>query len=140
MTPETHQAGDQRPGQACLLIYDGECRLCVTTKRKLEQAGVGQSGSEVRFLSYQSDEAKRVLGGQYRPGRPDMAFLVQPSGEVYQGLDAFLPLAPSLPGGQLLLWCLRSALARRLAEWAYRQIARHRYRVFGAVPSSRKQV
>lgn len=133
------QTGDRESRQTCLLIYDGECRLCVSTKQKLEQAGVGQAGSDVRFLPYQSDEAKRALGQKYRPGRPDMAFLVRPSGEVHQGLDAFLPLAPSLPGGKLLLWCLRMPLAKKLAEWGYRMIARHRYRLFGEARSSRSQ-
>jgi len=138
VTPD-EQTEDQKPGQTCLLIYDGECRLCVSTKQKLEQAGVGKAGSEVRFLPYQSDEAKMVLGQKFRLGRPDMAFLVRPSGEVHQGLDAFLPLAPSLPGGRLLLWCIRIPLAKRLAEWGYRMIARHRYRLFGEAQSSRSQ-
>ena len=138
MTPE-EQRGDQKPGQTCLLIYDGECRLCISTKRKLEQAGVGQAGSDVRFLPYQSEEARKALGQKYTLGRPDMAFLVRPSGEVRQGLDAFLPLAPSLPGGRLLLWCLRVPLAKRLAEWGYRMIARYRYSLFGEAGSSPSQ-
>jgi len=138
MAPD-EQPGDQKSERACLLIYDGECRLCVSTKHKLEQAGVGKAGSDVQFVAYQSEEAKRVLGQLYRLGRPDMAFLVRPSGEVHQGLEAFLPLAPSLPGGRLLLWCLRIPLAKRLAEWGYRMIARHRYRLFGEARSPRSQ-
>lgn len=133
------QLGDQKSRQSCLLIYDSECRLCVATKHKLEQAGVGRAGSDIRFLPYQSDEAKSALGKQYCLGRPDMAFLVRPSGEVYRGLDAFLPLAPSLPGGRILLGCLRIPLAKRLVEWGYRMIARHRYRLFGETQSSRSQ-
>jgi predicted DCC family thiol-disulfide oxidoreductase YuxK len=138
MTPD-EQTGDQKSERACLLIYDGECRLCVATKQKLEQVGIGQAGSDVQFVAYQSEEAKRILGQSYRLGRPDMAFLVRPSGEVHQGLEAFLPLAPSLPGGRFLLWCLRIPLAKRLAEWGYRMIAKHRYRLFGEARSSRSQ-
>lgn len=122
---------NKKPTASCLLIYDGDCQLCVTTKQKLEQAGMGRTGSDIRFIPYQSDEAKQALGAQYRPGRPDLAFFVGPSGEVRQGLDAFLPLAPSLPGGRLLLWILRLPLAKRAAEWGYRVMARHRYRLFG---------
>ena len=122
-----------------MLIYDSECRLCVSTKQKLERAGVGKTGSEIRFLPYQSDEAKTVLGQNYRLGRPDMAFLVRSSGEVHQGLDAFLPLAPSLPGGRFFLWCLRIPLAKRLAEWGYRMIARYRYCLFGEAQPTRTQ-
>jgi predicted DCC family thiol-disulfide oxidoreductase YuxK len=49
MAPD-EQTGDQKSGQACLLIYVGECRLCVSTKQKLEQAGVGQAVFDVRFV------------------------------------------------------------------------------------------
>ncbi|MDF0676265.1 MAG: DUF393 domain-containing protein [Nitrospira sp.] len=133
------QITGQSSTQVCLLVYDAECRLCVSTKQKLEALGVVQAGSDVRFLAYQSEEAKKMLGPNYRSGRPDVAFLIQPSGEVFQGLDAFLPLVPNLPGGKLLLWCLRFPPAKRLAEWGYRMAARHRYRWFGeAEPLSRQ--
>ena len=123
--------------QVGLLAYDEACRLCVSTKQKLEALGVGQAKSGVRFLAYQSESAKMVLGSNYRSGRPDMAFLIQPSGEVLQGLDAFLPIVPNLPGGKFLLWWLRFPSVKRLAEWGYRMVARHRYRWFGeATPPS----
>jgi len=129
----------QSSPQVRLLVYDGECRLCVSTKQKLEELGVGQAESDVRFLAYQSEAAKRILGPNYRAGRPDMAFLIQPSGEVLQGLEAFLPLAHNLRGGKLLLWCLRFSSAKRLAEWGYRRIARHRYRWFGVAKFPSRQ-
>ncbi|MGZ8405500.1 MAG: thiol-disulfide oxidoreductase DCC family protein [Nitrospira sp.] len=125
-------AEDQLPEQACLLLYDGECRLCIFAKAQIDQLRVGrQSGTGVRFLTYQSDEAKLALGREYRPGRPETAFLIRPSGEVIKGLDAFLPLVPNFPGGKLLLWWLGFPSAKRLAEWGYRMIARHRYQWFG---------
>lgn len=129
---ESKEPSDGRSStQVRLLVYDGECRLCVSTKQKLEELGVGQAESDVRFLAYQSEAAKRILGPNYRSGRPDMAFLIQPSGEVLQGLEAFLPLVHTIRGGKLLLWWLRFSSAKRLAEWGYRRIARHRYRWFG---------
>ncbi len=129
---ESKKPSDGRSStQVRLLVYDGECRLCVSTKQKLEKLGVGQGESDVRFLAYQSEAAKRILGPDYRSGRPDIAFLIQPSGEVLQGLEAFLPLVHYIRGGKLLLWWLRFFSAKRLAEWGYRRIARHRYRWFG---------
>ena len=132
MTPDR---GDRNQAQeeTCLLIYDGRCRLCVATKQKLEQAGVGRDGHNIRFVSYQSEDAKQVLGSAYRPGRPDMAFLVKPSGAISQGLDAFLPLVSGLPGGHVLLKLLRVPLVKRLAGWGYQLLARYRYRLFGEV-------
>lgn len=113
-----------------ILIYDGQCRLCVTAKEGIERVG-GPQG--VRFVPYQSEEAARRLGSEYKPGRPDVAFLVERDGTISQGLDAFLPLLPGLPGGALLLALWRVPFLRPLAYLLYRVIARYRYRWFGQV-------
>ncbi|MEK6633584.1 MAG: DUF393 domain-containing protein [Nitrospirota bacterium] len=121
------------PQQPCLLIYDGNCRLCVATKERLDRAGMGLPGSGVRMIPYESQEAVRALGEQYRPGPPSMAYLISPAGGVSQGVAAFLPLIHGLPGGKFVRWMLQWSITRRLAERAYRWIARHRYRLFGTV-------
>lgn len=125
------------PMQTCLLIYDGECRLCVSTKRALERRGVNHTRTGIRFVAYQSEAARIALGERYRVDRPDTAFFIQPSGKILQGLDAFSPLLPYLPGGTLVLWGLRIGMVRRLAERGYRLLARYRYQWFGAVPPIR---
>lgn len=113
-----------------VLIYDDQCRLCVTAKEGLERAG---EGTEVRFVPYQSEEAAHRLGADYKPGRPDAAFLVEGDGTISRGLDAFLPLVPGLRGGRVLHTILKIPLVRPLAELAYRLVARHRYKLFGSV-------
>ncbi len=125
MPPETHKTEPER-----ILIYDGQCRLCVTAKEGLERLGMD---GDVRFVQYQSEEAACHLGGDYRPGRPDVAFLVDQDGKISRGLDAFLPLVPGLPGGRVLVALLRMPLMRPLAYLAYRLVARYRYRWFGQV-------
>jgi predicted DCC family thiol-disulfide oxidoreductase YuxK len=122
--------GSQKPDQR-VLIYDGQCRLCVTAKDGLERLG---GDATVRFVPYQSEEAACRLGEARRPGRPDAAFLVEPDGTVHRGLDAFLPLLPGLKGGPLLLALWRVPFLRPLAYLAYRLIARYRYSWFGQVP------
>lgn len=122
--------------QECLLIYDGECRLCAATKGWLEQVGGGVIGKEVRFLPDQSEKAMKVLGDRDRPGRPDRAFLIHPFGEVRQGLEAFHVVASQLPGGKLWLWGLRFPPTKWLTDWGYRTIARYRYRWFGEVKAT----
>lgn len=121
------------PQQPSLLIYDGNCRLCVAAKEGLGRAGMGDAGSGVRMIPYESEEAVRALGEQYQPGPPSMAYLISPTGGVSQGVDAFLPLIHGLPGGKFVRWVLKWSITRRLAERVYRWIARHRYRLFGAV-------
>ncbi|MDO9120076.1 MAG: DUF393 domain-containing protein [Nitrospira sp.] len=126
----------QEPLPACprdslhtsLLIYDSHCRLCVAAKERLDRAGIG-----VQMIPYESQEAASALGAQYRPGPPSMAYLISPAGGVSQGLDAFLPLMHGLPGGTFVRWIVKAPIARSLAERVYRWIARHRYRLFGAV-------
>src|SRR5947209_18679470 len=80
------------------LIYDGQCRLCVTAKEGLERLGPEPQQSDIRFVPYQSEEAASWLGAEYKPGRPDVAFLVDPDGTIIRGLDAFLQPLPVVPG------------------------------------------
>lgn len=118
----------------CLLVYDGRCRLCVTAKEGLERLGTQNETKVVRMIPYQSEKAREVLGATYRPGRPDVAFLVQPNGVIRQGLDAFLPLLPGLRGGRFLATFLSIPLIKPLAYLLYRLVSRYRYHLFGEVP------
>jgi len=113
-----------------VLIYDDQCRLCVTAKEGLERIG---EDKDVRFVPYRSEEAVSRLGAGYKPGRPDVAFLVEKDGTISKGLDAFLPLVPGLRGGRVLHAILKVPLIRPLAYLAYRLIARYRYSWFGSV-------
>jgi predicted DCC family thiol-disulfide oxidoreductase YuxK len=118
-----------------ILIYDAECRLCVSAKERLER---GAAEQDIRFVAYQSEEAVSRLGDQYIPGRPGVAYLVDRRGRVQAGLDAFLALLPGLPAGHFLAGLARLPLVRPLALLAYRLIARYRYRWFGAVKRPRQ--
>jgi len=120
--------------EECILIYDGRCRLCVTAKERLERLGTQNEAEAVPMIPYQSEKAKAVLGNAYKPGRPDVALLVQPDGVIRQGLDAFLPLLPGLRGGRFLATFLSIPLVKPFAYLIYRLVARYRYRLFGEVP------
>ncbi|MGQ0811609.1 MAG: thiol-disulfide oxidoreductase DCC family protein [Nitrospiraceae bacterium] len=122
-----------QPDQECVLIYDGRCRMCVTAKKGIEELRPCNTLPSVRFIPYQSEEAAGLLGSDYRPGRPDVAFLLGPDGQIRRGLDAFLPLLPGLPGGRYLLALIRVPFMKSLAALVYRVVARYRYRWFGEV-------
>src|SRR3954447_4636681 len=62
----------QRAEPDRVLIYDAQCRLCVAAKKKVEQLG---KSLDVRWVPYQSNEAVRRLGAEYRAVRPDVAVL-----------------------------------------------------------------
>lgn len=123
-----------RASEPCLLVYDGECRLCVTAKKGLERLETHADAAPVRMIPYQSEEAKQALGKSYRPGRPNAAFLVHPDGEVARGLDAFLALLPGLKWGRALTALLSFPLVKPFGYLLYWFVARYRYAVFGQVP------
>jgi predicted DCC family thiol-disulfide oxidoreductase YuxK len=125
----------QRVESERLLIYDAQCRLCVTAKEGVERLG---KSLDVRWVPHQSDEARGRLGAQYRAGRPDVAFLVERDGTIKKGLDAFVPLLPGLRGGHMLQGLMRIPFLKPLAYLIYRVIARYRYRLFGSVDCDRK--
>ncbi len=123
-----------RASQACLLVYDGQCRLCVTAKKGLERLRPHADATPTRMVPYQSEEAKQALGESYRPGRSNVAFLVHPNGEIDRGLDAFLALLPGLKGGRVLSVLLSLPLVKPFGYLLYWFVARYRYAIFGQVP------
>ena len=126
-----------RASEVCLLIYDGQCRLCVTAKKGLERLEPHADAPPIRMVPYQSEEAKQVLRESYRPGRPHAAFLVRPNGEIARGLDAFLSLLPGLKGGRVLAVLLSLPLVKPIGYLLYWFVARYRYSIFGTVPLAR---
>jgi len=123
-----------KASEACLLVYDGQCRLCVTAKNGLERLKTHADVTPVRMVPYQSEEAKQALGESYQPGRPNAAFLVSPNGEIARGLNAFLALLPGLKGGRVLSVVLSLPLVKPFGYLLYWFVARYRYAVFGKVP------
>lgn len=117
-----------------VLVYDGLCRLCVAAKKGLEKLEAESTTHKVRMVTYQSEEARRLLGRRYRAGRPDAAYLIGPTGEVTSGLDAFLPLLPGLRGGRILSALSSLPLSRQCGTLLYRIVARYRYSLFGSLP------
>src|ERR1051325_4413105 len=123
----TAMAGpSDRAAQTCLLIYDGQCRLCVTAKKGLERMESHPDAPPIRMVPYQSEEAKQALRESYRSGRPN--------GEIARGLDAFLSLLPGLKGGRILAVLLSLPLVKPFGYLLYWFVARYRYSIFGTVP------
>lgn len=117
----------------CALVYDGHCRLCVAAKTHLERLESGRSAAPLRLIPYDSPEARRLLREEYRPGRPEVAFLIDSTGKVTRGLDAFLPLLPAIKGGPFLAGFFRLPLIKPFARLLYSLVAKHRYKLFGEV-------
>ncbi len=132
MSTEESETSSER-----VLIYDDECRMCVTAKEGIERIERERVGEQVvRWVPYRSDEAALHLGRGYQPGRPDVAYLVEADGTIKPGLDAFLALVPGLRGGRVLSMLMKLPFLRPIGYVVYRILARNRYRWFGAVTRS----
>ncbi len=132
--------GDEQQFQLnqCTLIYDGDCRFCVTSKERIERMSPPNQSAFVRYIPYQSAVAKDILGSEYRSGRPEVAYLIDADGQIRKGLDAILPLLLHFPGGRVIFGLLAIPGCRTIASWLYRLLARHRYRWFGSMPDRPK--
>ncbi len=118
----------------CTVIYDGQCRFCMKSKEGIERLSRSNQSATVRYIPYQSLEAEQVLGSEYRPGRPEVAYWVAADGQIRRGMDAILPLLLRIPGGRLLVAFLTVPAFKPMVSRLYRFVARNRYRWFGAVP------
>ncbi|BFU96181.1 MAG: protein of unknown function [Nitrospira sp.] len=122
----------------CTLVYDGRCRFCVAAKNQLERLEAGGSESPLRMVPYDDEEARGLLREAYRPGRPEVAFLIDSTGKITRGLDAFLPFLPAMRGGPFLAGFFRLPLVKPFARLLYAVVAKHRYRLFGEVHPPRR--
>ena len=123
-----------KPACRGLLIFDGECRLCMSVKTFLEKH---KRLDGIQFIPYKSLEACRALTHEYKQGeRPKYAYLIQTNGVVKRGMEAFLPL---MAHGRMrtcltVLWKIPGV--RCVSHRLYHLVACHRYQWFGAFTQS----
>ena len=116
-------------GKSPLLIYDAECRLCVSSKKWIER---WDKKRQIRFLPFQSDEAKKMAPEIVSLECLDAMRLVNTKGVILSGVDAFRGMLPFLPMGGLIGLFFRLPLVPQFAILLYRIIAQNRYHWFGA--------
>lgn len=124
-------AGDQRKASA-VIFYDGVCGLCNRSVRFVlqhDREGV------FRFASLQSAAAREILARHgLTPNPLDTIYVVPNFGlageRVLSKSAAAIYTAKTLGGVWKAAWLL-GLLPRRVRDWAYDMVARHRYQVFG---------
>jgi lipase maturation factor 1 len=104
-----------------LLIYDAECRFC----RRWIARWRARTGGRITYLPLQQPGLLRRLGVPLSDALRSIQ-LVTPDGKRYEGADAVFRALGHTPGLWLLTRLARLPLARWIAEWLYRRIARHR--------------
>jgi predicted DCC family thiol-disulfide oxidoreductase YuxK len=116
-----------------IVLYDGICGLC----NRLNQFILRHDQKEVfRFATLQSLLAERILTRHGANARDlDTVYVVvnygQPNESLLPRSDAVVFVLQRVggiwrPSGVLINW-----LPRSFRDWAYRLIARNRYRIFG---------
>jgi len=116
-----------------ILLYDGVCRLC----HRLVQFILRRDPSALfRFASLQSPFAARILARHgANPSDLDTVYVVLNHNEPHESLLArsdAVPFVLTQLGGPWRPAARAFRLVPRpLRDWAYRQVARTRYRIFG---------
>jgi predicted DCC family thiol-disulfide oxidoreductase YuxK len=114
------------PDDKPLFLFDGYCVLCSTGVRWLMKHG----GDRVRYASAQSPLGA-ALFRHYRID-PDKTYLLIANGIASGESSGYLRLCRLL-GGRWRLFLALGVIPRPVRDWAYRLVARHRYRWFGQV-------
>ena len=120
--PDVPDFPDDKP----LFVFDGYCVLCSTGVRWLMTYG----GDRVRYASAQSPLGE-ALFRHYRLD-PDKTYLLVAEGTASGESTGYLRMCRLL-GGRWRLFLMFGLIPRPLRDWAYRIVARHRYRWFGKV-------
>ena len=114
------------PEDKPLFLFDGHCVLCSTGAAWIMKRAPGR----VRFASAQS-RLGSALFKHYRID-PDETYLLVAGGRGFTESAGYLRLCQLL-GGWWRLFGIFALIPRPVRDWAYRLVARNRYRWFGRV-------
>ena len=110
-----------------IVLFDGVCNLCNGSVQFILQR---DPAGKFRFASLQSDLAQRLLTERGLDPKALDSVVVIDGGRLYRESDAALRIARDMKGAWKALTVFR-VIPRPLRDWAYRLIARNRYRWFG---------
>jgi predicted DCC family thiol-disulfide oxidoreductase YuxK len=116
-----------------ILLYDGVCGLC----NRMNHFVLRRDPSGIfRFASLQSPLAARILARHSaNPQDLDTVYVVVdyelPDEHLLPRSDAVIFILTQMPGVWRVFALLIRLMPRFLRDWAYRLVARNRYRVFG---------
>jgi predicted DCC family thiol-disulfide oxidoreductase YuxK len=110
-----------------LMVFDGFCNLCSAGARWVQRHKIEPP---FRLVPMQSDEGRRLLTQHgYDPDDP-LTFVVLEGDRCLTQSDAWIHLAAAAGGAWRLVHAVR-VIPRVVRDYAYRLVARNRYRWFG---------
>jgi predicted DCC family thiol-disulfide oxidoreductase YuxK len=106
-----------------LILFDGQCGFCCRAVERWRQA----TGERVEYVSCHDPQVFARFPELPREALEQAVHRIEPDGQVFLGAAAVLRTWAQSRRVRWLRWmCERVPGAARLAEWAYRRIARHR--------------
>ena len=114
---------------ADVVIYDGECNFCrgqVANLRWLDW-----SGERLAFLSLHDPRVAERYPDLTREALMEQMYVIDRSGRRHGGAEAVRYLSRRLPTLWIVAPVLHLPFTAGLWRWAYRQVAKRRYRLAG---------
>ena len=111
-----------------IILFDGVCNLCNSSIIFILQH---ERGPVFKFASIQSEAGKEMLQWCRLPDEYAEAVVLIDEGKLYLGSTAALKIGQTLKLPWSLLSRVGFVIPKFLRDWAYRQIAKHRYQWFG---------
>jgi predicted DCC family thiol-disulfide oxidoreductase YuxK len=114
--------------QRKIILFDGICNLCNGSVVFILQH---EKDHTVQFASIQSEMGQRLLGWCGLPKGFNQAVVLIDHGRIYLGSTAALKIGQQLRFPWSFLSDAGLIVPRFIRDWAYKQIATHRYQWFG---------
>ena len=119
---------DQEIRHQKIILFDGICNLCNASVIFILQH---ERRPDFRFASTQSEAGKELLTWYGLPSYFSQAVILIDNGKAYLGATAALKIGRTLKVPWSVLAKMGFVVPRFIRDWAYSQIAKHRYQWFG---------
>ena len=127
-SPTGHLPSPEAVPGADVVIFDGKCKLCIGSVRRLHRL----DGGRLAYLSLHDIDYSRMDGWPSREDLLRRMHVLTPTTETYSGADAVRYLSRKIPWLYVFAPMLHFPFTMPMWRFLYRTIARFRYR-FGRV-------
>lgn len=111
-----------------VILFDGVCNLCNSSVIFILER---EKEPVFQFASIQSEAGKELLEWYGLPLDYNQAVVLIENGKIYFGSTAALKIGQTLKFPWSFLSSLGFIVPKFIRDWAYNQIAKHRYQWFG---------
>lgn len=111
-----------------VVLYDGQCNLCVNTVNVLRKLG---TTANLEYIDLQQADVSAIVPNVDQSQLLAQLHVVEAEGQLFRGADAIVRIMRTIPQLRWISFIYRIPGLKPLADVLYRIIAKHRYRLFG---------